>query len=330
MEASALRQSAALPALAGRSPLLRLQTRRAPDRAHPARPPRRLRGARAALPAAAARLLPPHARLAGGRRGRAPGGLRRRLQRDAAPTTARSTRARGSTGSPATAASTTCAARSRPARTRWTCSSATAAPAPRTPSTSARSSARSSPTCSELPETQRTALLLREIDALSYDQIAEAMDTTVPSVKSLLVRARVSLAEAAEARLLTCDGGPARARPGGRGPRPHHGAGAPPPQGAATAAAPSAPSCARPTRRSPRSTRSARSCSSRSCGWRRLGLGGAGAARRRRQRRRRPPASGGVAGVGHDRGAAASPRAAPSPPASRRSPRRPPPAWPPP
>src|SRR5689334_7344082 len=56
----------------------------------------------------------------------------------------------------------------------------------------------------ELPETQRTALLLREIDALSYEQIAEAMDTTVPSVKSLLVRARVSLAEVAEARLLTC------------------------------------------------------------------------------------------------------------------------------
>jgi RNA polymerase sigma factor (sigma-70 family) len=56
----------------------------------------------------------------------------------------------------------------------------------------------------ELPETQRTALLLREIDALSYEQIAEAMETTVPSVKSLLVRARVALAEAAEARLLTC------------------------------------------------------------------------------------------------------------------------------
>ena len=57
----------------------------------------------------------------------------------------------------------------------------------------------------ELPETQRTALLLREIDALSYDQISEAMDTTVPSVKSLLVRARVNLAEASEARLLTCE-----------------------------------------------------------------------------------------------------------------------------
>jgi len=57
----------------------------------------------------------------------------------------------------------------------------------------------------ELPESQRTALLLREIDALSYEQIAEAMETTVPSVKSLLVRARGGLAEAAEARLISCE-----------------------------------------------------------------------------------------------------------------------------
>ena len=57
----------------------------------------------------------------------------------------------------------------------------------------------------QLPETQRTALLLREIDALSYEQIAHAMETTVPSVKSLLVRARISLAEAAEARKLSCE-----------------------------------------------------------------------------------------------------------------------------
>jgi RNA polymerase sigma factor (sigma-70 family) len=56
----------------------------------------------------------------------------------------------------------------------------------------------------QLPETQRTALLLREIDALSYEQIALAMETTVPSVKSLLVRARISLAEATEARKLSC------------------------------------------------------------------------------------------------------------------------------
>ncbi|HTR75072.1 MAG TPA: sigma-70 family RNA polymerase sigma factor [Solirubrobacterales bacterium] len=56
----------------------------------------------------------------------------------------------------------------------------------------------------KLPETQRSALLLREMDALSYEEIADAMETTVPSVKSLLVRARISLAEASQARLLTC------------------------------------------------------------------------------------------------------------------------------
>ena len=56
----------------------------------------------------------------------------------------------------------------------------------------------------DLPETQRTALLLREIDALSYEEIAQTMDTTVPAVKSLLVRARMSLAEASQSRQLTC------------------------------------------------------------------------------------------------------------------------------
>src|ERR1700733_6115800 len=56
----------------------------------------------------------------------------------------------------------------------------------------------------KLPETQRSALLLREMDALSYEEIAAAMETTVPSVKSLLVRAGISLAEASQARLLTC------------------------------------------------------------------------------------------------------------------------------
>ena len=56
----------------------------------------------------------------------------------------------------------------------------------------------------DLPETQRTALLLREIEALSYEEIAETMDTTIPAVKSLLVRARMSLAEATHSRQLTC------------------------------------------------------------------------------------------------------------------------------
>jgi RNA polymerase sigma factor (sigma-70 family) len=63
-----------------------------------------------------------------------------------------------------------------------------------------------------LPETQRTALILREFDALSYQQIAETMDTTVPAVKSLLVRARMGLAEAAEARSMPCSSAQAAAR----------------------------------------------------------------------------------------------------------------------
>ena len=55
-----------------------------------------------------------------------------------------------------------------------------------------------------LPESQRTALLLREIEGLSYDQIAEVMDQTISGIKSLLVRARMGLAESAESRKLTC------------------------------------------------------------------------------------------------------------------------------
>jgi RNA polymerase sigma factor (sigma-70 family) len=51
-----------------------------------------------------------------------------------------------------------------------------------------------------LPDTQRTALLLREIDGFAYQQIAVAMETTVPGVKSLLVRARAGLRSSAVAR----------------------------------------------------------------------------------------------------------------------------------
>ena len=55
-----------------------------------------------------------------------------------------------------------------------------------------------------LPEQQRAALLLREMEGLGYQQIAGVLDTTVPSVKSLLVRARVGLGEAGEARSMSC------------------------------------------------------------------------------------------------------------------------------
>jgi RNA polymerase sigma factor (sigma-70 family) len=55
-----------------------------------------------------------------------------------------------------------------------------------------------------LPEQQRSALLMRELEGLSYSELAGALGVTVPAVKSLLVRARIGLAEAVEARDAAC------------------------------------------------------------------------------------------------------------------------------
>jgi RNA polymerase sigma factor (sigma-70 family) len=55
-----------------------------------------------------------------------------------------------------------------------------------------------------LPDAQRSALLMREMDGLSYQELADALDVTVPAVKSLLVRARIGLVEAIEARDTAC------------------------------------------------------------------------------------------------------------------------------
>ncbi|MGI8624567.1 MAG: RNA polymerase sigma factor, partial [Solirubrobacteraceae bacterium] len=55
-----------------------------------------------------------------------------------------------------------------------------------------------------LPDQQRSALLMREIDGLAYADISAALDVSVPAVKSLLVRARVGLVEAIEARDTDC------------------------------------------------------------------------------------------------------------------------------
>ncbi|MGI8921554.1 MAG: RNA polymerase sigma factor [Solirubrobacteraceae bacterium] len=55
-----------------------------------------------------------------------------------------------------------------------------------------------------LPDQQRSALLMRELEGLSYADLAGALDVSVPAVKSLLVRARISLVEAAQARDTSC------------------------------------------------------------------------------------------------------------------------------
>ena len=55
-----------------------------------------------------------------------------------------------------------------------------------------------------LPDQQRSALLMRELGGMAYTDLAEALSVSVPAVKSLLVRARVSLAQASEARETAC------------------------------------------------------------------------------------------------------------------------------
>jgi RNA polymerase sigma factor (sigma-70 family) len=56
-----------------------------------------------------------------------------------------------------------------------------------------------------LPDQQRSALLMRELGGMTYTEIAKAMEVSVAAVKSLLVRARVGLAQAAEARDASCE-----------------------------------------------------------------------------------------------------------------------------
>src|SRR6266436_5991151 len=46
-----------------------------------------------------------------------------------------------------------------------------------------------------LPETQRMAIVLRRYEELSYEEIADVLDLSVPAVKSLLFRARTELRE---------------------------------------------------------------------------------------------------------------------------------------
>jgi RNA polymerase sigma-70 factor (ECF subfamily) len=47
----------------------------------------------------------------------------------------------------------------------------------------------------QLPESQRMALVLRRYQEMSYEEIAEVLDLSVPAVKSVLFRARTELRE---------------------------------------------------------------------------------------------------------------------------------------
>jgi RNA polymerase sigma factor (sigma-70 family) len=55
-----------------------------------------------------------------------------------------------------------------------------------------------------LPDQQRSALLMRELGGMSYADVSAALGVTIPAVKSLLVRARMALAQALEARDTSC------------------------------------------------------------------------------------------------------------------------------
>jgi RNA polymerase sigma factor (sigma-70 family) len=55
-----------------------------------------------------------------------------------------------------------------------------------------------------LPDQQRSALLMRELGGMPYVDLSGALGVSVPAVKSLLVRARVGLVQASEARDTDC------------------------------------------------------------------------------------------------------------------------------
>lgn len=57
----------------------------------------------------------------------------------------------------------------------------------------------------ELPEAQRSALLMRELGGLSHAELGAALGVSVPAVKGLLVRARGGLLDAEGARNAPCE-----------------------------------------------------------------------------------------------------------------------------
>src|SRR3954465_4284581 len=58
----------------------------------------------------------------------------------------------------------------------------------------------------DLPEQQRAALLMRELDGLSHEQVAEALEISPAASRQLVKRARTGLTAAAAARDAACPG----------------------------------------------------------------------------------------------------------------------------
>ncbi len=56
----------------------------------------------------------------------------------------------------------------------------------------------------DLPRPQREALVRYELGGESYEEIARAMGSSLPSVRSLLLRARSNLVEVSQARIVSC------------------------------------------------------------------------------------------------------------------------------
>ena len=57
----------------------------------------------------------------------------------------------------------------------------------------------------DLPERQRAALVLRELNGLGHDEIAVVLDSTARSVKQTIFEARTALHECAEGRSMPCE-----------------------------------------------------------------------------------------------------------------------------
>ena len=68
----------------------------------------------------------------------------------------------------------------------------------------------------QLPERQRLAILLNKFHGLSYEELAETLEMTIPGVKSLLVRARENVRTTIEPYLRTGASGADVLQPGKR------------------------------------------------------------------------------------------------------------------